>query len=97
LPHISHWQIRDYDPHGPCGPTAFWKISDREPRSDDHQVELNDFLPIVDGYEHEFELEHEHEHDFDAEQSDYSGPDDEEDQDVELYLPVDVEFIEIDG
>lgn len=90
---------RDYDPHGPCGPTAFWKISDREAHSADHQVELNDFLPIVDGYEQDLELDLEHT--YDAEQSDDSGPvDDEEedeDEDVEGFLPVDIEYIEIDG
>ena len=54
---------RDYDPSGPCGPTAFWKISDREPKSDDQQVLLNDFLPIVDGYEEDFDGEEEEEDD----------------------------------
>jgi len=37
---------RDYDPQGPCGPTAFWKISDREPKTADKQFLLHDFLPI---------------------------------------------------
>ncbi|KAJ9149030.1 F-box domain-containing protein [Pleurostoma richardsiae] len=52
---VGNWFDKDYDPAGPCGPTAFWKISDREPKSDDKQVLLNDFLPIVDGYEDEFD------------------------------------------
>lgn len=26
---IGTWFDKDHDPHGPAGPTAFWKISDR--------------------------------------------------------------------
>jgi hypothetical protein len=26
---VGTWFDKDYDPHGPAGPTAFWKISDR--------------------------------------------------------------------
>lgn len=29
---------RDYDPSGPVGPTAFWKISDRQPGSRDDRM-----------------------------------------------------------
>lgn len=25
---IGTWFDKDFDPHGPAGPTAFWKISD---------------------------------------------------------------------
>jgi len=25
---LGHWFDKDYDDHGPAGPTAFWKISD---------------------------------------------------------------------
>lgn len=88
---VGNWFEKDYDPHGPCGPTAFWKISDREPQGDDDQVELNDFLPIVDGYEQEFELDHEHAYDAD-DTDDEGGVDDGE---VDVYLPVDIEYIEI--
>jgi len=84
---------RDYDPHGPCGPTAFWKISDREPRSDDHQVELNDFLPLVDGYEQDPEQDDGYIYDSD----DGGDQVDDESEDVEVFLPVDIEYIEIDG
>lgn len=38
---------RDHDPQGPCGPTAFWKISDREDSGDDKaQVLLEDLFPL---------------------------------------------------
>lgn len=49
----------------------------------------------MDGYEQDFELDHEHA--YDAEHTDDSGPVDEEDEEVEVYLPVDIEYIEIDG
>ncbi|KAK0627234.1 hypothetical protein B0T14DRAFT_563058 [Immersiella caudata] len=52
---IGNWFDKDFDPHGPCGPTAFWKISDREARADDKQFLLHDFLPIVDGFEEDFD------------------------------------------
>lgn len=35
---------RDYDPSGPCGPTAFWKIGDRHPSVDDNR---RSFLSIL--------------------------------------------------
>ncbi|KAF2117108.1 hypothetical protein BDV96DRAFT_571564 [Lophiotrema nucula] len=32
---IGTWFDKDYDPHGPAGPTAFWKVSDEIGESDD--------------------------------------------------------------
>ena len=38
---------RNYNPHGPCGPTAYWKISDVGPGEkeeiDQHDVLFHDF------------------------------------------------------
>ena len=48
---MGNWFDKDYDPHGPCGPTAFWKISDRESKSEDVAVNYQDFLPLLDGGE----------------------------------------------
>ncbi|KAK3944895.1 hypothetical protein QBC46DRAFT_350253 [Diplogelasinospora grovesii] len=59
---VGNWFDKDYDPQGPVGPTAFWKVSDREPNSDDQQVLLHDFLPIVDGYEDTEDHDHDHDH-----------------------------------
>lgn len=53
--------FRDFDPSGPVGPNAFWKIVDRSPTTDDRTVTIQDFLPIVDGYEDDFEHEPTHE------------------------------------
>ncbi|KAM7195669.1 hypothetical protein V8F20_007413 [Naviculisporaceae sp. PSN 640] len=36
---VGNWFERNYDPHGPCGPTAFWKISDKIPAKDGDQEE----------------------------------------------------------
>ncbi|OLN95555.1 hypothetical protein CCHL11_04910 [Colletotrichum chlorophyti] len=46
----GHWFDTDYDPHGPCGPSAYFKVSDRAPSSknDDQQINFHDFLPIMD-------------------------------------------------
>ena len=37
---------RDFNAQGPCGPTAFWKISDRENTGDGPQVLLEDLFPL---------------------------------------------------
>jgi hypothetical protein len=26
---VGTWFDKEYDPHGPVGPTAFWKVTDR--------------------------------------------------------------------
>ncbi|KAI8158631.1 hypothetical protein K4K49_004576 [Colletotrichum sp. SAR 10_70] len=47
---VGHWFDTDYDPHGPCGPSAYFKVSDRapNPKGDDQQISFHDFLPIMD-------------------------------------------------
>ncbi|KAJ4321458.1 hypothetical protein N0V94_002891 [Neodidymelliopsis sp. IMI 364377] len=37
---IGTWFDKDFDPHGPAGPTAFWKISDGHLEDDDDEVEF---------------------------------------------------------
>lgn len=37
---IGTWFDKDFDPHGPAGPTAFWKISDANMVNDDDEDEL---------------------------------------------------------
>ncbi|KAK3292249.1 uncharacterized protein B0H64DRAFT_346948 [Chaetomium fimeti] len=44
---VGTWFDKDFNPQGPCGPTAFWKISDREETSDEPQVLLEDLYPII--------------------------------------------------
>ncbi|SPQ23754.1 aca2fa22-c3ee-45fd-a060-ed797279f8c2 [Thermothielavioides terrestris] len=41
-------RVRDFNPQGPCGPTAFWKISDRQFAGEDgSQVLLEDLFPLI--------------------------------------------------
>ncbi|KAL1879713.1 hypothetical protein Daus18300_001550 [Diaporthe australafricana] len=48
---VGNWFDKDYDPSGPVGPTAFWKISDRQPGSCDDHVTEHDYRAIIDGLE----------------------------------------------
>ncbi|KAK1641119.1 F-box domain-containing protein [Colletotrichum phormii] len=48
---MGHWFDTDFDPHGPCGPSAYFKVSDRAPGpkdGDDKKIDIHDFLPIMD-------------------------------------------------
>ncbi|KAK1466040.1 F-box domain-containing protein [Colletotrichum melonis] len=48
---MGQWFDTDYDPHGPCGPSAYFKVSDRAPGpkdGDDKKIDIHDFLPIMD-------------------------------------------------
>ncbi|GKT85292.1 F-box domain-containing protein [Colletotrichum tofieldiae] len=48
---MGHWFDTDYDPHGPCGPSAFFKVSDRAPNpkdDDEKRITFRDFMPIMD-------------------------------------------------
>ncbi|KAK3306592.1 uncharacterized protein B0T15DRAFT_412957 [Chaetomium strumarium] len=70
---VGNWFDKDYNPQGPCGPTAYWKISDREFSSDDSpQVLLEDLFPLIaddkDGYSDD-------DYDESAEQEGLYGPD----------------------
>lgn len=47
-PHLSLTQCRDYDPHGPAGPTAWWKLHEfHGPPSEDDQDFLDNFAVVV--------------------------------------------------
>ncbi|KAJ1331749.1 F-box-like domain-containing protein [Microdochium nivale] len=70
---LGNWFDRDYDPRGPVGPTAFWKISDRIAASNHEQrVMLNDFLPVLDAVAMEDDIEYESDSD-DEEEDDDDG------------------------
>jgi len=80
---IGNWFDKDYDPHGPCGPTAFWKISDRDNQNADSHVLYHDFLPLLD------------EEDIgDADDDDYEGEENGDDGDEEEIAipPEDLEY-----
>ncbi|EAQ88248.1 hypothetical protein CHGG_04867 [Chaetomium globosum CBS 148.51] len=50
---VGTWFDKDFNAQGPCGPTAFWKISDREDTGDGPQVLLEDLFPLTDDMEEE--------------------------------------------
>ncbi|KAF3767722.1 hypothetical protein M406DRAFT_328781 [Cryphonectria parasitica EP155] len=45
---IGTWFDANYDPSGPCGPSAFWKIGDRLVGSDNGDITKDDCLPIIE-------------------------------------------------
>ncbi|KAJ0115298.1 f-box domain-containing protein [Diaporthe amygdali] len=53
---VGNWFDKDYDPSGPVGPTAFWKISDRQPGSRDDHITEHDYRAIIDGLEENVDL-----------------------------------------
>lgn len=42
----SSKKSRDFDPRGPAGPTAFWKVSDKVTESGGYRALMHDFLPM---------------------------------------------------
>ncbi|AEO55468.1 hypothetical protein MYCTH_2299331 [Thermothelomyces thermophilus ATCC 42464] len=44
---VGTWFDKDFNPQGPCGPTAFWKISDREDTATGPRVLLEDLFPLI--------------------------------------------------
>ncbi|KAI0404336.1 hypothetical protein F4802DRAFT_251547 [Xylaria palmicola] len=51
---IGHWFDKDFDPRGPAGPTAFWKISDKNWPGHNGRGDP-DFLVEVDDLDAEYE------------------------------------------
>lgn len=47
--------LRDYDPRGPAGPTAFWKISDKNQPNYGNE---NDLLAEMDEIDGDYESNH---------------------------------------
>ncbi|KAI0972640.1 hypothetical protein F4678DRAFT_428859 [Xylaria arbuscula] len=70
---LGHWFDKDFDPRGPAGPTAFWKISDKN-GSGDNAGDENDLLAQVDdldgdyGSDQDDEEEEEEEEDLDQDE-----------------------------
>ncbi|KAH8839194.1 hypothetical protein MCOR27_005831 [Pyricularia oryzae] len=42
---VGNWFDVNHDPTGPVGPSAFWKISDRDPEVNDDKFSTSDVLP----------------------------------------------------
>ncbi|KAI8624253.1 hypothetical protein F5Y19DRAFT_320085 [Xylariaceae sp. FL1651] len=63
---LGHWFDKDYDPRGPAGPTAFWKISDNNrPKADGDNDEIgaSDLYDDVDELDGDYEGHHDEEDD----------------------------------
>ncbi|KAI1447628.1 hypothetical protein F5Y02DRAFT_349218 [Annulohypoxylon stygium] len=55
---LGNWFDKDFDPRGPAGPTAFWKVSDKVMESGGYRALLQDFLPLIrDGPDETTDLE----------------------------------------
>ncbi|KAI0191729.1 hypothetical protein EV127DRAFT_427690 [Xylaria flabelliformis] len=53
---LGHWFDKDFDPRGPAGPTAFWKISDKsQPNYGAGEREGSDFLAEMDELDGDYE------------------------------------------
>ncbi|KAI0457784.1 hypothetical protein F5B21DRAFT_72505 [Xylaria acuta] len=53
---LGHWFDKDYDPRGPAGPTAFWKISDKnQPNYSIGGGDEHDLLTEMDELDGEYE------------------------------------------
>ncbi|KAK0671141.1 hypothetical protein QBC41DRAFT_316471 [Cercophora samala] len=99
---IGNWFDKDYNEHGPCGPTAFWKVSDHEYDSnpDETGEMLNNLWPLLDNDDDSDAEEHE---DSDENGSDSDEVDDEEEEeededlDHELEEEDEAEEIEVIG
>ncbi|KAI1779607.1 hypothetical protein F4818DRAFT_146314 [Hypoxylon cercidicola] len=44
---LGNWFDKDFDPRGPAGPTAFWKVSDKVTESGGRRALMQDFLPLI--------------------------------------------------
>ncbi|KAH6635554.1 hypothetical protein B0J18DRAFT_419107 [Chaetomium sp. MPI-SDFR-AT-0129] len=55
---VGTWFDKDFNAQGPCGPTASWKISDRDNTADRPLVLLEDLFPLIaDDIDEEMEAE----------------------------------------
>ncbi|KAL7937961.1 hypothetical protein V8C35DRAFT_290407 [Trichoderma chlorosporum] len=99
-PVIGNWFDRDYDPHGPCGPSAFWKASDSETAHGTHAVLPRNFLLWSALIQMEDSDDPEGDMEYTAENEDEDEDDDSESEPVanelpELLMDAELEIIEI--
>ncbi|ETS82573.1 hypothetical protein PFICI_04449 [Pestalotiopsis fici W106-1] len=97
---LGNWFDKDYDPRGPAGPTAFWKISDKTTQGsekelltgDDEDVELpdGDYYPEDDNEG----MEEDEDDDEDANEDEGLSSDD-EDMEIELVIGSAAELVEV--
>ncbi|KAK4666832.1 hypothetical protein QC763_303740 [Podospora pseudopauciseta] len=107
---VGNWFDKDYSEHGPCGPTAFWKVADHEydSNSDETGEMLNNLLPLLDNddddddsddpdaEENEDSDEHVSESD-EVDEEEEEGEDEDEDLDHELEEELETEAMGVFG
>ncbi|KAI1177451.1 hypothetical protein F4777DRAFT_577012 [Nemania sp. FL0916] len=72
---VGHWFDRDFDPQGPAGPTAFWKISDNKGSSQGEGSNGDDILAEMaeaEGDDDEYEEYMEEEVEDDSDEIEYN-------------------------
>ncbi|KAI2635396.1 hypothetical protein GGS21DRAFT_515634 [Xylaria nigripes] len=88
---VGHWFDKDFDPHGPAGPSAFWKVLDKSRPSNGAHIEevVDQFMDELGSDEHFEGLDSEEEFAEDFESED-SGEDMDLGEDVEQVEHMDV-------
>ncbi|KAI1130541.1 hypothetical protein F5Y10DRAFT_235477 [Nemania abortiva] len=75
---LGHWFDKDFDPRGPAGPTAFWKISDKSRSEQNGGRHEDDLLAEVDELDGDYE-------------SDQDGEGDDDSDEVEVEVEIEIE------
>ncbi|KAK3390523.1 hypothetical protein B0H63DRAFT_465889 [Podospora didyma] len=44
---VGNWFDSNFNPHGPCGPTAFWKVSDEDPKPEGEIIQTRLPSPLL--------------------------------------------------
>ncbi|KAI1281173.1 hypothetical protein F5Y07DRAFT_320984 [Xylaria sp. FL0933] len=80
---LGHWFDKDFDPRGPAGPTAFWKVSDKNGSGDSPGTDEHELLAQVEDLSGDYESDQDEE-DGEDEDEDGEDGDDEGDEDEDM-------------
>lgn len=83
---LGNWFDKDYDIHGPAGPTAFWKLSDHVIDESDEDVTQHPLFSILASHSDDEEDEDSNEEGEDEDEDD--GGDEEGEGDVIVHVEV---------
>ncbi|KAI0008577.1 hypothetical protein F4779DRAFT_618455 [Xylariaceae sp. FL0662B] len=85
---FGNWFDKDFDPRGPAGPTAFWKLSETITEASGYRAFMRDLLPLLHG--HLEEGESDGDLDFPILDDDYEDEDDDEDEEDEPGIELEI-------
>ncbi|KAI1079209.1 hypothetical protein F5B20DRAFT_185239 [Whalleya microplaca] len=90
---FGNWFDKDFDPRGPAGPTAFWKVSDTVAESGGYRALMREILPLL----HEQLADGESDGDYEFPQADdeVEEGEDEEDEEGEDEPGVEIEIADV--